>query len=104
MLVVYVFEKEDSVVVSYFTICISCTHITINGGVLININYNEPSCSGDISLLVFKISKKKAVKQPCLDQKIQCLFSKFYSHTSSAYFGINFSGLSPIYPNVILRS
>ena len=36
----------------------------------------KPSRSGDISLLVFKISKK-AVKQPCLDQKIQCLFSKY---------------------------
>ena len=36
----------------------------------------KPSRSGDISLLVFKISKE-AVKQPCLDQKIQCLFSKY---------------------------
>ena len=34
------------------------------------------SRSGDISLLVFKISKE-AVKKPCLDQKIQCLFSKY---------------------------
>ena len=34
------------------------------------------SRSGDISHLVFKISKE-AVKQPCLDQKIQCLFSKY---------------------------
>ena len=32
----------------------------------------KPSGSGDISLLVFKISKE-AVKQPCLDIKIQCL-------------------------------
>ena len=36
----------------------------------------KPSRSGDISLLVFKIYKE-AVKQPCLDQKIQCLFSKY---------------------------
>ena len=36
----------------------------------------KPSRSGDISLLVFKISKE-AMKQPCLDQKIQCLFSKY---------------------------
>ena len=36
----------------------------------------KPSHSGDISLLVFRISKE-AVKQPCLDQKIQCLFSKY---------------------------
>ena len=35
----------------------------------------KPSRSGDISLLVFKISK--AVEQPCLDKKIQCLFSKY---------------------------
>ena len=32
----------------------------------------KPSLSGDISHLVFKISKE-AVKQPRLDQKIQCL-------------------------------
>ena len=32
----------------------------------------KPYRSGDISLLVFKTSKE-AVKQPCLDQKIQCL-------------------------------
>ena len=36
----------------------------------------KPSRSGDISILVFKISKK-AVKQPCLDQKKQCLLSKY---------------------------
>ena len=36
----------------------------------------RPSRSGDISHLVFKISKE-AVKQPCLDQKIQRLFSKY---------------------------
>ena len=36
----------------------------------------KPSRSGDISLLVFKISKE-AVKQPCSDQKIQCLFLKY---------------------------
>ena len=36
----------------------------------------KPSRSEDISQLVFKISKE-AVKQPCLDQKIQCLFSKY---------------------------
>ena len=36
----------------------------------------KPSRSGDISLLVLKIYKE-AVKQPCLDQKIQCLFSKY---------------------------
>ena len=45
----------------------------------INLSKIEPlksSHSGDIGLLVFKISKE-AVKQPCLDQKIQCLFSKY---------------------------
>ena len=36
----------------------------------------KSSRSGDIGLLVFKISKE-AVKQPCLDQTIQCLFSKY---------------------------
>ena len=36
----------------------------------------KPSRSGDIGLLVFSISKE-TVKQPCLDQKIQCLFSKY---------------------------
>ena len=51
----------------------------------------KPSPSGDISLLVFKISKKD-VKQPYLDKKIQCLLY------------IKFSGLSPVYPNVTLRS
>ena len=43
----------------------------------------KPSRSGDISLLVFKISKE-AVKQPCLDQKIHFLFSK-YSYTLPVY-------------------
>ena len=61
----------------------------------------KPSRSGDIIVLVFKISKE-AVKQPCLDQKIQCLFSK-YSY-SCVHFDIKFSGLSPIYPNVTLKS
>ena len=60
----------------------------------------KPSRSGDISILVFKLSKE-AVKQPCLDQKIQCLFSK-YSYFLYIYFDIKFSGLSPIYPNVNL--
>ena len=41
----------------------------------------KPSRSGDISLLVFK-----------------------NTHTSCVYFDINFSGLSPRYPNVTLRS
>ena len=36
----------------------------------------KPSRSGDISLLVFKISKE-TVNQPCLDKKKQCLFSKY---------------------------
>ena len=36
----------------------------------------KPSRSGDIGLLVFKISKE-ALKQPYLDQKMQCLFSKY---------------------------
>ena len=36
----------------------------------------KPYRSGDISLLVFKISEE-AVKQPCLDQKILCLFLKY---------------------------
>ena len=57
----------------------------------------KPSRSGDISLLVFKISKE-AVKQPCLDQKIQCLFSKYSYYVICAYFDIKFSWLSPIYP------
>ena len=62
----------------------------------------KPSRSGDITLLIFKISKE-AVKKPCLDQKIQCLFSK-YSYTSCVYFDIKISGLSPIYPNVYFKT
>ena len=61
----------------------------------------KPSRSGDIGLLIFKISKE-AVKQPCLDQKYSVYAQN--THTSCAYFGIKFSGLSPIYPNVTLRS
>ena len=63
----------------------------------------KPSRSGDISLLIFKISKE-AVKKPCLDQKIQCLFLKYSYFLCILYFDIKFSGLSPIYPNVTLRS
>ena len=67
----------------------------------INLTNFEPlKPSRYISLLVFKISKE-AVKQPCLDQKIQCLFSK-YSYLC-VYFDIKFPGLSPIYPNVTLK-
>ena len=45
----------------------------------------KPSRSGDISFLVFKISKE-AVKKPCLDQKIQCLFSKYsYVYITHVY-------------------
>ena len=62
----------------------------------------KPSRSGDISLLIFKISKE-AVKKPCLDPKIQCLFSEIL--ILPVYnFDIKFSGLSPIYPNVTLKS
>ena len=60
----------------------------------------KPSRFGDIRVLVFKISKE-AVKQPCLDQKIQIQKYKQiqYSqntHTSCVYF-------YPIYPNVVLK-
>ena len=61
----------------------------------------KPSRSVDISLLVFKISKE-AVKQPCLDQKMQCLLSKYSYFLYMVlpvyiYFDIKFSGLSPTY-------
>ena len=68
---------------------VTCGNVVIAGNWRIKRNYLttmlqswtkfeplKPSHSGDISLLVFKISKK-AVKQPCLDQKLQCLFSKY---------------------------
>ena len=61
----------------------------------------KPYRSGEISLLLFKISKE-AVKQPCLTKKYNV--SSQNTHTSCAYFDIKFSGLSPIYTNVTLRS
>ena len=70
----------------------------------VNLSKFEPrksSRSGDISLLVFKISKE-AVKQPCLDQKYNVYSQN--THTSCVYFDIKFSGLSPIYPDITLRS
>ena len=57
----------------------------------------KPSRSGDISHLVFKISKE-AVKQPCLDQKIQYLFPKY------SYFLRIFPGLSSNTQNFTLVS
>ena len=68
---------------------------------LTNFEPLKPSRSRDISLLVFKISKE-AVKQPCLDQKYNVYSQN--THTSCVYLDIKFSGLSPIYPNVSLRS
>ena len=62
----------------------------------------KPFCYRDVSLLVLKISKE-AVKRPCLDQKIYNVYSQ-NSHTSCVYYDIKFSGLSPIYQNVTLRS
>ena len=72
----------------------------------------KPSRSGDISLLVFKISKE-AVNQPCLDQKIQCLFLKYsyflcifwhnifraFSYITKCYFKIIKSGTQKIGQN-----
>ena len=49
----------------------------------------KSSRSGDISLLVLKISKE--------------VYSQ-NTHTSCVYFDIKFSGLSSIYPNITLRS
>ena len=49
----------------------TCTNINLT-----KLESLKPSRFGDISLLVFKISKE-AVKQPCLDQIIQCLFLKY---------------------------
>ena len=58
----------------------------------------KPSRSGDISLLVFKIFGPKNVWT-----KKYNVYSQ-NTHTSCVYFDLKFSGLSPIYPNVTLRS
>ena len=60
----------------------------------------KPSCSGDISLLVIEISKE-SVK--LFGPKKYNVYSQ-NTHTSCVYFDIKISGLSPIYPNVTLRS
>ena len=72
-----------------FTKFLICQLIT-NRTYIYNPNINlsnfvplKPSRSGDISLLVFKISKE-AVKQQCFDQKIQCLYSQ-NTHISCVY-------------------
>ena len=59
----------------------------------------EPFSSGDIRLLVLK----EAVEQPyCLAKNT--IFILKNTHTSSVYFAIKFSGITTVYPNVILRS
>ena len=57
----------------------------------------KPSRSGDISILVFKISKE-AVKQPCLDKKNN-VYSQKLILPVYIYFYIKFPGLPPIYPD-----
>ena len=58
----------------------------------------KPSHSGDISLLVFRISKE-AVRQPCLDKKIQCFSQN--SYTSCVYFDRAFSYIPKCYFKII---
>ena len=69
----------------------------------ISLSKFEPlsSRSGDISLLVFKISKE-AVNSHVWTKKYNVYSQN--THTSCVYFDIKFSGLSPIYQNVTLRS
>ena len=61
----------------------------------------EPSRSGDISLLVstFEGSCGAAI---LFGRKFD--FHPRNTHTSCIYFVIKFSGITPVYPNVILRS
>ena len=97
-----------------FSFSYRCTYITLPSDVILSItasiiveniaytpNINltkfeplKPSHSGDISLLVFKISTA-AAKQPCLDQKIQCLFLK-YSYFLCIFWHIIFRAFSYI--------
>ena len=68
------------------------TYVNIN---LTKFELLKPSCSGDISILILKEDVEQTY---CLD------FHPQNTHTSCVYFEIKFSGLSPIYPNVTLRS